>query len=63
MISIPITNTSVNPARSTGPALVEGGIAFKQLWVFWLAQLIGGALGGWIYRTLIADNEPAVTGQ
>lgn len=62
LISIPITNTSVNPARSTGPALVEGGIALQQLWVFWLAPLIGGALGGWIYRTLIADNEPAVTG-
>jgi aquaporin Z len=56
LISIPITNTSVNPARSTGPALVEGGIALNQLWVFWLAPLIGGALGGWLYRTAIADN-------
>ncbi len=56
LISIPITNTSVNPARSTGPALVEGGIALNQLWVFWLAPLIGGALGGWLYRTTIADN-------
>lgn len=56
LISIPITNTSVNPARSTGPALVEGGIALQQLWVFWLAPLIGGALGGWLYRTAIADN-------
>ena len=62
LISIPITNTSVNPARSTGPALVEGGIALQQLWVFWLAPLIGGALGGWAYRTLIAANEPDVTG-
>lgn len=59
LISIPITNTSVNPARSTGPALVEGGIALQQLWVFWLAPLIGGALGGWAYRSLIAGNEPA----
>ncbi|WP_296679373.1 aquaporin Z [Novosphingobium sp.] len=62
LISIPITNTSVNPARSTGPALVEGGIALQQLWVFWLAPLIGGAAGGWIYRSFIAGNEPAVTG-
>ena len=57
LISIPVTNTSVNPARSTGPALVEGGIALHQLPLFWLAPLIGGALGGWLYRTLIAGNE------
>lgn len=56
LISIPVTNTSVNPARSTGPALVEGGIALQQLWVFWLAPLVGGALGGWIYRYLL-DGE------
>ena len=57
LISIPITNTSVNPARSTGPALVEGGVALKQLWLFWLAPLIGGVLGGIGYRTLLADND------
>jgi aquaporin Z len=57
LISIPVTNTSVNPARSTGPALVEGGIALHQLWLFWLAPLIGGAGGGWIYRRLISGNE------
>lgn len=57
LISIPVTNTSVNPARSTGPALVEGGIALQQLWIFWLAPLVGGVLGGWSYRTLIAGNE------
>lgn len=56
LISIPITNTSVNPARSTGPALIEGGIALQQLWMFWVAPLIGGALGGWLYRTVIAPN-------
>lgn len=56
LISIPVTNTSVNPARSTGPALVEGGIALQQLWLFWVAPLIGGAIGGWLYRTLIAAN-------
>ncbi len=57
LISIPVTNTSVNPARSTGPALVEGGVALQQLWVFWLAPLIGGVLGGWTYKTLIARND------
>ncbi len=57
LISIPVTNTSVNPARSTGPALVEGGIALQQLWIFWLAPLVGGALGGLAYRHLIAGND------
>ena len=57
LISIPVTNTSVNPARSTGPALLEGGIALSQLWVFWVAPLIGGALGGWLYKTVISGNE------
>ena len=47
LISIPITNTSVNPARSTGPALIQGGIALQQLWMFWVAPLIGGVLGAW----------------
>ena len=56
LISIPVTNTSVNPARSTGPALIEGGIALSQLWLFWLAPLIGGALGGLAYRTLIRED-------
>ena len=50
LISIPVTNTSVNPARSTGPALFVGGWALEQLWLFWVAPLIGGALGGWAYR-------------
>jgi len=50
LISIPVTNTSVNPARSTGPALFVGGWALQQLWLFWVAPLIGGALGGWAYR-------------
>jgi aquaporin Z len=57
LISIPVTNTSVNPARSTGPALVEGGVALSQLWLFWVAPLIGGALGGLAYRELIASND------
>ena len=58
LISIPVTNTSVNPARSTGPALFVGGWALAQLWLFWVAPLIGGALGGWIYRALLT-TEPA----
>jgi len=57
LVSIPVTNTSVNPARSTGPALFVGGWALAQLWLFWVAPLIGGALGGVIYRWL--SEEPA----
>lgn len=64
LISIPVTNTSVNPARSMGPALFAGGWALQQLWLFWVAPLIGGALGGFIYRWLSPDApKPAqVTG-
>lgn len=50
LIGIPVTNLSVNPARSTGPALFCGGWAVEQLWLFWLAPLIGGALGGLVHR-------------
>jgi len=50
LISIPVTNTSVNPARSTGPALIVGGWALNQLWMFWVAPLLGGALAGIVYR-------------
>jgi aquaporin Z len=50
LISIPVTNTSVNPARSTGPALIVGGWALQQLWLFWVAPLIGAALAGTLYR-------------
>jgi aquaporin Z len=56
LVGIPVTNTSVNPARSTGPAIFVGGWALQQLWLFWVAPLIGGALGGGIYRALF--NEP-----
>ena len=64
LISIPVTNTSVNPARSTGPALFVGGWALAQLWLFWVAPLIGGAVGGLLYRWL-SENEPTgeVTGR
>jgi aquaporin Z len=50
LISIPVTNTSVNPARSTGPALLEGGIALSQLWFFWVMPVIGAVLAGVIYK-------------
>ncbi|HEV2700898.1 MAG TPA: aquaporin Z [Steroidobacteraceae bacterium] len=52
LISIPVTNTSVNPARSTGPALFVGGWAVSQLWLFWVAPLLGAALAGGVYRWL-----------
>lgn len=55
LISIPVTNTSVNPARSTGPALLEGGIALQQLWMFWVAPLAGAAIAGVLSRTLESD--------
>ncbi len=51
LISIPVTNTSVNPARSTGPALFAGGAALEQLWLFWLAPILGGILAGIFYRS------------
>jgi aquaporin Z len=52
LISIPVTNTSVNPARSTGVALFAGGWGVRQLWLFWLAPLVGGVIGGLLYRAL-----------
>jgi len=58
LIGIPITNLSVNPARSTGTALVLGGWAISQLWLFWLAPLVGGALGGVFYKAVLAEHEP-----
>ena len=64
LISIPITNTSVNPARSTGPALVVGGLALQQLWLFWLAPVLGGVVGGAAYRLLFAEapKRPDIVG-
>jgi aquaporin Z len=57
LVSIPVTNTSVNPARSTAPALFVGGDALSQLWLFWLAPLIGGILAGIAYRLLFERVE------
>lgn len=53
LISIPVTNTSVNPARSTAVAIFQGDWALQQLWLFWLMPIAGGLLGGFIYRTLL----------
>ena len=53
LISIPITNTSVNPARSTGPALVVGGWALQQLWLFWVAPILGAVLAGGVWRWFV----------
>jgi aquaporin Z len=62
LISIPVTNTSVNPARSTGPAVFVGGWALGQLWLFWVAPLIGAALGALAYRlTRGPDEGPTLT--
>lgn len=57
LISIPVTNTSVNPARSTGVALFVGGWAIQQLWLFWTAPIIGGVLGGLVYRWLGGNDR------
>jgi aquaporin Z len=56
LISIPVTNTSVNPARSTGVALYTGGWALAQLWLFWVAPIIGGAIGGLVYRNCFGNE-------
>jgi len=56
LISIPVTNTSVNPARSTGVAVFVGGWAVSQLWLFWLAPIVGAVLGALLYRYLYAEE-------
>jgi aquaporin Z len=62
LVGIPVTNTSVNPARSTGPALFVGGWALAQLWLFWVAPIIGGALGGILYRWVSEEPSAQITG-
>jgi aquaporin Z len=57
LVSIPVTNTSVNPARSTGPALFVGGWALNQLWLFWLAPIIGGIIGALAYQLVAGDDS------
>jgi aquaporin Z len=65
LISIPVTNTSVNPARSTGPALFVGGWAVNQLWLFWLAPLIGAAIAALVYKLALGGDldEPPIAGR
>jgi aquaporin Z len=64
LISIPVTNTSVNPARSTGPALFVGGWAIEQLWLFWVAPIVGAVLAGWVSRTVFDSSEaPPIAGK
>jgi aquaporin Z len=55
LVGIPVTNLSVNPARSTGPALFVGGWALAQLWLFWVAPIVGALLAGWAYRFLAEE--------
>ncbi|SEB03642.1 aquaporin Z [Paraburkholderia sartisoli] len=59
LISIPVTNTSVNPARSTGPALFVGGGAVDQLWLFWLAPMLGAVVAGLVYPVVARERETA----
>ncbi len=61
LIGIPVTNLSVNPARSTGPALFVGGWAIGQLWLFWVAPLLGAAIAGEVYRSLFEESTSATT--
>src|SRR4029450_6602177 len=61
LISIPVTNTSVNPARSTGPALFVGGWALGQLWIFWIMPLVGALAAGWLWKnTVEAGAKPGI---
>jgi len=57
LISIPVTNTSVNPARATGPALFVGDWALKQLWLFWLAPIVGGLIGAVVYQLMAGESR------
>jgi aquaporin Z len=65
LVSIPVTNTSVNPARSLGPALFVGGWALQQLWLFWVAPLVGAFAAGVLHRAVLENDaaEPAIAGQ
>ena len=56
LIGIPVTNLSVNPARSTGPALIAGGSALSQLWLFWIAPVIGAAIAGVLYPAIAEEK-------
>ncbi len=60
LISIPITNTSVNPARSTSHAIFVGGLALSQLWLFWVAPILGGVVDGFLYKNLLQRKDTEV---
>ena len=60
LVSIPVTNTSVNPARSTGPAIFAGGAALGRPWVFWVAPVVGAAIAGLVYRMIGGEKAEAV---
>ena len=62
LISIPVTNTSVNPARSTGPALFAGPEIFSQLWLFWVAPILGALVAGWVYNALFQGADERFKG-
>jgi aquaporin Z len=62
LISIPVTNTSVNPARSTAPAVFVGGDVLEQLWLFWLAPIVGAVLAGLVHRLVIAERADTIEG-
>ena len=59
LIGIPVTNLSVNPARSTGPAVFVGGWALEQLWLFWVAPIVGAVIAGAFYSIFAEESEPA----
>ena len=63
LITIPVTNTSVNPARSTGPAVFVRGWAVDQLWLFWVAPILGAMLAGILYTWLVGDDAPDIVGE
>src|SRR5262249_4708190 len=64
LISIPVTNTSVKPARSTGPALIVGGWALYQLWMFWVAPILGALAAGAVHKTFLETQaEPDIAGR
>jgi aquaporin Z len=63
LIGIPVTNLSVNPARSTGPAVFVGGWAIEQLWLFWVAPIVGAALAGLVFMVFATEPEPEVREQ
>jgi aquaporin Z len=65
LISIPVTNTSVNPARSTATAMFVGGWAVQQLWLFWVAPIVGAAIAGFVHTSVLESpaEEPPVTGR